>query len=209
MSNRTLTGCGDLPDLLDSLTIVVTTLEAIGAERYFGLYLHVVGCTDNAIERRLCIEGESLTIGPPGSNIVMPDYFEGEFEANRRALLLADLCYILKTWRWSAGTTAGYLGCSEGFLCTCIGRSTNIDVPILPNYMVLSIKRLIMIDEARCLAGISDRALPAWLNATRPFMDNRTIQEVLLNGDPREFNQLLLWTLNVSSEASTTPRLQS
>ena len=190
------TSQGDLPALLDILTVAVTTLDAFGLDGYSELYLYVVGTAAGEIARDLRIEDGHLNVGPPTSALTFPPFIDHDFEANRRALLLADLCYILKTWKWSAAGMARYLRCSQAMLATWIGRSSGIDVPAVPRPVVERIKRLSMIDQTMFLLGIPDRDRPAWLSRKRSCFSQRSVQSMLLGGDPCEFAQVLMWALN-------------
>jgi hypothetical protein len=203
MERTTDVGLGDLPELLDTLTVAVTTLDAFGVDSYRQLYLYVVGTTAENVVRDLRVEDGCLTVGPPTDRFTFPTFLDNEFEANRRALLLADLCYIMRIWQWSTATMAEYLRCPEALLMNWIGRSASWDVPTVPPVVVERIKRLLMIEQARYLLGVSDQQIPAWLMASRPAFAQRTIEELLLGGDLCEFNQVVFWALNRADKTVT------
>lgn len=54
----------DLPGLFDTLTVAVTTLEAVGVASYQQLYLYVVGETPDRVVRDLRVENGHLIVGP-------------------------------------------------------------------------------------------------------------------------------------------------
>jgi len=181
--------------------VAVTTLDAVGVESYRELYLYVVGTTADEVVRDLRVEDGHLIVGPPTDRFSFPQFLDHEFEANRRALMLADLCYIMRIWKWPTATMAGYLRCSEAMLSTWIGRSAGIDIPMVPRAVVERIKRLSMIEQARYLLGISDLHIPTWLSANRTAFARRSVEGILQDGDSCEFNQVLMWALNRPNKA--------
>jgi len=187
---------GDLPQLLDMLTVAVTTLDAVGVEGYRELYLYIMGTAGDDVVRDLRVEDGQLIVGPPTSNAAYPAFMDHDFEGNRRALLLADLCYIMRIWKWSLATMADYLHCSEAMLSTWIGRSSSVDVPTVPKAVIDRIKRLLIIDQARFLSGIADCEMPCWLTATRKVFGQRSIEEILFSEDGADYAQLVMWGLN-------------
>lgn len=195
---------GDLPALLDILTVAVTTLDAVGVENYRELYLYVMGTTGNDVVRDLRVENGQLIVGPPASGDTYHAFCDNNFEGDRRVLLIAELGNIMSIWRWSAETMASYLRCSEAMLFTWVSRSVGPEVPILPHKLVERIKRLSIIDQIRFLVGVSDQDMPRWLSRKRPGFNQRSIEE-LIQADNQgfEFIQLVLWSLNNGQQAAT------
>jgi len=190
------TSQGDLPALLDTLTVAVTTLDALGVEGYQELYLYIMGTAGEDVVRDLRVEDGHLIVGPPASSVMFPTFMDRDFETNRRALLLADLCYIMRIWKWPLPTMAGYLHCSEAMLAMWIGRSSGVDIPVVPRAVIDRIKRLFIIDQARFLSGIADCEMPCWLSAKRKSFGQRSIEQILLCEDVADYNQLVMWGLN-------------
>lgn len=193
---------GDLPALLDALTVAVTTLDAVGVESYRELYLYVMGTTRDDIMRDLRVENGQLIVGPPATIDTYQAFRDEEFEGNQRVLLLAELGGIMRTWKWSPKTTASYLRCSEAMLFTWVARSSGAEVPILPHKLVERIKRLFIIDQIRFLAGVADHDMPRWLSRKRWGFNRRSIEEVIQNDNhSSDFIQLVLWSLNCPRRA--------
>ncbi|MBJ7438031.1 MAG: hypothetical protein JHD35_03260 [Sphingopyxis sp.] len=187
---------GDLPTLLDTLTIAVTTLDAVGVESFNELYLYVVGTTADQVVRDLRVEDGQLIVGPPGHALAYESFIDRDFEATRRALMLAELCSIMRIWRWSPATMAAYLRCSAGILSAWVGRSAWVDVPALPRSVVERFKRLSLLDRTRSICGVADQDMPNWLSSKRPSFGRRSIEQVLQSEDIADFIQLVMWSLN-------------
>lgn len=188
---------GDLPALLDTLTVAVTTLDAMGIDGYRDLYLYVVGTAGGEVARDLRVEDEQLTVGPPQSHHAIPLIFDPDLTAVRRALLLSDLRCIMKTWAWSAERMAAYLRCTPAMLSGWIGRPAGIEIPRLPQPIVERIRRLSVVEQVLALQAAPETERPAWLTKTRPCFAGRTAEAVLLEGNEREYAQLLMWALNI------------
>jgi hypothetical protein len=195
---------GDLPNLLDTLTVAVTTLDAVGVENYRELYLYVVGTTGDEVVRDLRVEGGHLIVGPPTAGSTHQLFQDGDFESSRRELLLAELCNIMRIWKWWPKTMASYLRCSEAMLSTWVARSGFTEAPILPRAVIERIERLSIIDRTRHLSGVSDQEMPGWLASKRVGFGRRSIDQLIqIEDDGASFIQLVMWTLN-SRHHSTT-----
>jgi len=193
---------GDLPELLDALTVAVTTLDAVGVDRFRDLYLYVVGMSGDRVVRDLRMEDGKLIVGPPQSQHLYPTYFAGEFEANRRALMLADLCYLMHMWNWSPSVVAGYLRCTESLLLLWIRSSTGVSPPRIPVTVTTRIKRLSVVDQIRTIGGIMDRETPGWLAKRRTAFGARSIEQILLSDDATGYAQVVMWGLNYSRSSA-------
>ncbi|UXC90280.1 hypothetical protein EGM87_14685 [Sphingobium sp. RSMS] len=194
---------GDLPALLDTLTVAVTTLDAVGVENYRELYLYVMGTTGEEVVRDLRVEDGHLIVGPPADGSTHFVFRDRDFESDRRALLLAELGNIMRIWKWPPKTMASYLRCSEAMLSTWIGRSIYTEVPVLPQAVIVRIKRLSIIDRSRFLSGVSDQDMPRWLSSKRASFGRRSIEQLIqIEDESASFIQLVLWSLN--SRQNTT-----
>ncbi|MHB9880380.1 hypothetical protein ACSMXM_12090 [Pacificimonas sp. ICDLI1SI03] len=192
---------GDLPDLLDTLIEAVTALDAVGVEGYRDLYLYVVGTSNDRHARNLWVENRHLIVGPPCQLKAYSPYSNFEMEASRRNALFANLHQVILAWKWSTQEAARHLHCSEAMISLWIGRSTSADIPCLPRSIAERIIRLSMVDQARCLLGITNEDVPTWLSAERAAFGWRSIHEMLVSGGDGDFRQLMMWALNKVNRA--------
>lgn len=193
----------DLPALFDTLTVAVTTLDAIGVERYHQLYLYVVGETPNRVVRDLRVENGHLIVGPPvdaDSKESCPCWND---EVQNRSLLLSQLREIMRLWGWPLDKMSTFLGCSPETLASWVRTISRYNAPVFPRSINEKIRRLAMIDLARSLSGITDQELPSWLERQRLGFGRRSIQQLLESEDRSDFCQLLLWSLNRRQRKTT------
>lgn len=186
----------DLPALLDTLTTAVTTLDAVGVERYEQLYLYVIGETATNLVRDLRVENGHLIVGPPieaGNDWSRQNWDE---DVEERVQLLSQLHNIMRLWGWPTEKMATYLGCSPSILCCWTRSMSRVNAPVFPQSVMEKIRRLAMVDLARSLSGVTDREMPLWLENQRVGFGRRSISQLLESDDRSDFCQLLLWSLN-------------
>lgn len=194
----------DLPELLDLLTNAVTTLDAAGVDSYGDVYLHVTARRDGRSFGRLSIESGRLSLETVEPRVRMPSYVHTDHEGNRRALLLAELCYIIWEWRWDVDDVADYLGCGPELLDRWIRQSQGPDAPVLPEAVAQRVRRAAVLEHHRVILGVSDVDVADWLRLPRLAFGNRSILQLLCcDGEPG-FRRIEIWLLNgVAAIAAT------
>lgn len=190
----------DLPALLDLLTVAVTTLDAVGVERYKDLRLHVIGVTGRHASRELTVAGGRLILDaqqdePVGSPSL------ANLDRRRRARLVAELEYIMPVWNWSVGTMSAYLGWAEETLQDWMDLNPSSDTPPLSSGVADKVTRLLAIDQLRCFAGVPDEKVSAWLSRPRPELEGSSIAAILLTANGPAFTRLLLWAVQLVADA--------
>lgn len=193
---------GDLPDLLDALTVAVTTLDAVGAHGFRDLYLYVVGTSEGEGSRDLRLEDGQLIVGPYRSRGGRLTGAVSDQNTARRSALLVGLCHIMTSWKWSEEMTATYLGCSEAMLERWIEPANVVAPCFIPRTVEERMQRLLMVDQARCLLDICDSAMPGWLTARRVGFGRQSVMDMLLKGDDCGFRRVMMWTLNKPATSS-------
>jgi len=197
------TGGQDLPQLLDLLTNAVTTLDAAGVESYGDLYLYVTGCRGGQSIGNLAIENGRLSLEMLARSVKLPRYLHDEHEDNRRALLLAELCYIMWHWRWGAAEVSDYLGCTTAQLDGWIRRSQNDSMPALPEMVVHRMRRLAIIEHHRHTNGVSDAYVAHWVREPRSGFGGRSINDLLCSDGEAGFRRIAIWLLNTLGPSPT------
>ena len=194
----------DLPQLLDLLTNAVTTLDAAGVDSYGDVYLHVTARRDGHSFGKLSIEGGRLSLETNEPGIRVPPYVQSDHDGNRRALLLADLCYIMWHWRWDGNDVADYLGCGPTLLDRWIQQSQGPDVPVLPEAVAQRVRRVAVLEHHRMILGVPDVEAPDWIRLPRLAFGNRSILDLLCCDGEVGFRRIEIWLLNgVAAVAAT------
>ena len=193
----------DLPQLLDYLTNAVTTLDAAGVESYSDLYLYVTGCRGPRCSGNLTIENGRLSLEIMEGRVTLPRYLYDAHEDNRRALLLAELCYIMWHWRWGATEVSDYLGCTTAQFDGWIRRSQDNSMPALPDSVIYRMRRLAIIEHHRHTNGISDAYVAHWVREPRSGFGGRSINDLLCNDGEAGFRRIEIWLLNTVSPSPT------
>jgi len=193
----------ELPALLDVLTMAVTTLDAAGMDRCSDVYLYIAGYRGGQRVSDLTVECGQLSLTPArvfraGRLAAQPADM-----ANRRALLIAQFCYLSWHWQWEVQEAADYLGCSTQILDNWIAAAARSDVPNPPTFVVARMRRAIALEYQRQLIGVDDDDVADWLRARRKAFGGRSVLELLSMEGETGFRRVNLWLLNAMPASRT------
>ena len=155
MQENAIAEAQGLPQLMDMLTNVVVTLDAVGADSYSDVFLYVAGCRDGRPMGELSLERGDMWISTHADHRPTPGYVRANDVADRRALLLADLVYLMWHWRWDSAEAARVLGVGEQILGHWIGQAIEDGGDGIPPIVAQRARRLIPPSWAtlsRCIA---------------------------------------------------------
>ena len=193
----------DLPRLLDLLTSAVTTLDAAGADSYADLHLRVGARRRGRPFGVLVIEGHRLALNTAEPSVGNAGYLQSDHDGNRRALLLAELCYIIWHWRWDGGELAAYLGCGGAQLDGWIWQSQGRHVPVLPEAVAHRARRLAIVEHHRLAFGVPDAEVAEWIRTPRQGLGDRSMFDLLCNDGEAGFRRIEIWLLNGLAPSAT------
>lgn len=188
----TLEPGNDLPALLDLLTVAVTTLDAVGAEHYRDLRLHVVGLTPDSVSRELHVENGQMVLSAPGSDERGTASLR-ELDRRRRTRMIADLKDVLLIWTWPNAKAASFLGWEEETLAAWLEFDPSSETPPLPPGIAGKVMQLLMLDQARRFSMVPDEHAESWLTKEHVDFSNRSAEAILLAGDRLDFSQVMTW----------------
>ena len=197
MRNRE--GSQDLPQLLDRLTTAVTALDAVGADAYRDVFLYVSAYRGSRALAELAIEGENLWLSSEDKRLSLRTDILDDDEANRRAMLLVETCFLAWFWQLEICDLAGYLGCGPVLLERWItqARDAGEPVPSLPSSVMHRIRRLVVVEHERTMLGVPDDEVVTWLREARPAFGGRSILRLLIEDGEQGFRCVQLWLLNL------------
>jgi len=199
------TSAQDLPQLMDLLTNVVTTLDAVGADGYSDVLVYVAGCRNGRMMGELSLERGDMWVSTRTSDTPRPGYVRADNSSDRRALLTAELVYLMWHWRWETPAVAAALGIGAQVLDGWIKQAAagNGDGGI-PPVIAQRVRRLLVVEQIRLIAGIEDAAVHGWLRDARAAFGGRSILDLLgTDGEPG-FRRVLLLMLNSVAATSDT-----
>lgn len=196
----------DLPQLLDRLTTAVTALDAVGADAYRDVFLYVSAYRGDRALAELAIEGENLWMSSEGKRLTLLSDTRDDDEANRRALLLVETCFLTWFWRLELDDLASYLGCGPVLLQRWMAQARDAaeDVPNLPLSVMHRIRRLVVVEHERTMLGIPDDGVVTWLREARTAFGGRSVLSLLLDDGEQGFRRVQLWLLNLVAASSRT-----
>lgn len=194
----------DLPHLLDLMTTVATTLDEVGADSFRELHVYVTGLHRGRPLGELALERGDIRFTTGTAAAALPGYMRADHTANRRALLLAGLCYAMWHWGLETAEVAAYLGCGAHVLDAWIARSAGDDVPAIPTFVAQRLRRLVVVEDLRLVSGVSDAAVGGWLRAGREAFGGRSVLSLLMADGETGFRRIVLWQLNAAAAPSAT-----
>lgn len=195
---------GDLGGLRDLLASVVTTLDGIGADGYRHAYVYVSGYRGGRPLGELSLEGNDIWVSTGHAVATHPSYMHADHSANRRALLLSGLCYAMWHWRMSLDDVAGHLGCGAHALESWLAHSSDETPPELPPVVCQRVRRLVVVEELRLLAGVPDAVAPGWAREARQELGGRSVLSVLRDDGEIGFRRIVAWLLDSVAAVSAT-----
>lgn len=197
-SDYELKGAGDLPQLLQMLTVVVTTLDAVGADGYRNCYVYISGSKDGAPMTELAVEDGRMWVSGEGQSPRTPRYRRAANSGEDRALLMAQLYYAMWYWRIDAENMADHLGCGTYLLDRWMANAREADAePIaLPSIVAQRMRHIAIIEHQRLAAAVPDSFVADWIREARPALCNRSIIDLLFNDGEAGFRRVQLWLLN-------------
>lgn len=193
-----------LPQLLNLLIDAVTNLDDAGADAWQDMYLYVSGVRGGVAVTEVAIEQGRMWIAAAGQPFALPRYVRADGEANRRALLFAELCYAMWHWRVGRDEVADYLGCGSYLLDRWIGADGATTAPDLPAAIAQRARRLVVIEQQRLIAGVPDGSVGDWLRAPRADLGRRSIIDLVWNDGEVGFRRVGLWLLDSVAARSAT-----
>ena len=194
----------DLPQLMELLTNVVVTLDAGGADSYSDVFLYVAGCRDGRRMGELSLERGDIWVSTHANDRATPPYIRANDVADRRALLLADLVYLMWHWRWDSDRTAKVLGVGAQTLDHWIARAIDSGGDTMPGVIAQRARRLLVVEQLRLIAGIEDASVSAWVGAKRDAFGGRSIGDLLAYDGEPGFRRILILLLNQVAAGSDT-----
>ncbi|MES1974603.1 MAG: hypothetical protein V4472_19270 [Pseudomonadota bacterium] len=194
-----------LPQLMDMLTNVVVTLDAVGADSYSDVFLYVAGCRDGRPMGELSLERGDMWISTHADHRpTTPGYVRANDVADRRALLLADLVYLMWHWRWDSAEAAKVVGVGEQILDRWIGQAAENGGEAIPPVVAQRARRLIVVEQLRLIVGVEDALAAAWVHDARAAFGGRSIRDLLVDDGEVGFRRVLLLLLNQVAATSHT-----
>ncbi|MBS0504241.1 MAG: hypothetical protein JSS55_10655 [Proteobacteria bacterium] len=204
MQENVIAEAQGLPQLMDMLTNVVVTLDAVGADSYSDVFLYVAGCRDGRPMGELSLERGDMWISTHADHRPTPGYVRANDVADRRALLLADLVYLMWHWRWDSAEAARVLGVGEQILDHWIGQAVEDGGDGIPPIVAQRARRLVVVEQLRLIAGVEDAATAAWVRDARAAFGGRSIRDLLVDDGEVGFRRVLLLLLNQVAATSHT-----
>lgn len=202
--NMAMGGDNGLPGLMDLLTNVVVTLDAVGADSYSDVFLYVAGCRDGRRMGELSLERGEMWISTHADHRPVPPYRRGDDVADRRALLLADLVYLMWHWRWDSKDAARSLGVAAPLLDQWIAKAAEDGGGAIPPIIAQRARRLIVVEQLRLIIGVEDALAAPWVAEARDAFDGRSIGDLLINDGEVGFRRVLVFLLDRVAAASHT-----
>lgn len=202
MSERIGEG-GDLDRLMDGLCGAVVALDELGAERYSDLHLSVRGFRGGDVVADVTMRNGRLAIhGTPVGSADLLWRTETE-QGDEGSLLRGDVGLALWRWAWRDEEAAVWAGCSCADLRDWLAHPAGDGSGAVPGPVERRLRQIVVLDQQRRVAGISDESVSGWMRASRAGFGNRSALEVLAQGDEVGHLRILLWLLNVGSAGET------
>jgi hypothetical protein len=179
--------------------IVAEAMAALGhagASELGEVHLHVVGRHAGRHVGDLFFDQGRFNLVPTYGEVAIPDALGLDEEANRRALTLAELCFVMVLWDLDTRAACRCLGCTAISLDRWMSRCVDRDVPEIPSAVMQRIRRLITIEQLRLLAGVADLSVTDWVRTGRAAFGGESVLGLIEGGELASFRRVLLWMLN-------------
>lgn len=195
----------DLSNLLHLLTDAVSTLGSCGVDSYRDLYLYVSGYRGEEAITEIAVEQNRFWLSAAGQKLEVPHYIRADAEANRRSLLIAEMCYAMWHWRVGDEEMAGYLGCGTHLFGRWIADARKGgEKSVLPTAIANDVRRMAIVESERIILGIPDGVVGDWVRQPRKVFDGRSVLDLLFNDGEVGFRRIQMWMLNGIAAASST-----
>lgn len=195
---------GDLDRLMDGLCGAVAALDELGAECYSDLHLSVRGFRGGDVVADVTMRNGLLAIrGTPVGSDDLLWRMEADHGGDDGALLRGHVGLALWRWAWRDEEAAVWAGCSCADLRDWIAHPAGDGTRAVSASVERRLRQIVVLDQQRRVAGISDETVSGWMRASRAGFGNRSALEVLAQGDEVGLLRILLWLLNVGSAGET------
>jgi hypothetical protein len=202
--NLPTSGPDGLPGWMDLLTNVVVTLDAVGADSYSDVFLYVAGCRDGHRVGELSLERGEMWLSTHADHRPVPPYSRANDVADRRALLLAELVYLMWHWRWDSADAAKALGVAAPMLDQWIAKAAQDGGGEIPPIIAQRARRLVVVEQLRLITGVVDALASSWVSEARDALDGRSIHDLLVNDGEVGFRRVLVLLLDQVAASSHT-----
>lgn len=178
MSRCHLIGQGDLPALLDQLTVVVTTLESFGVQNFTHLSVHVQGALPRCSNIHLVLANGEMIV--TSQRPLLPDTSEMQTDW---LTLVAHANQIMSGWGWSFVEAAQLFGCDLS-RAELLLKPGGYPLGVTETQSVeAKVRCLIIVDMIRTIVASNFDDAYSWVNAPRAELEGKSLQQYLLENE--------------------------
>lgn len=178
MSRCHLIGQGDLPALLDQLTVVVTTLESFGVQNFTHLSVHVQGALPRCSNIHLVLANGEMIV--TSQRPLLPDTSEMQTDW---LTLVAHANQIMSSWGWSFAEAAQLFGCDLSRAELLLKPRDYPAKPAQTQSIATKVRCLIIVEMMRTIVACDFDDAFAWVNAPRDELEGKSLQQYLLENE--------------------------
>jgi hypothetical protein len=192
-THEAVTGLRRLDELLAE---AMSLLAQAGIDEFSEVYFYVAGRHDVKDAGVLVLAGSRLNLLPADGDVSIPDVLAEDDKAGRRALLMAELCFVMVLWGLEGPEVCRHLRCAPSMLDRWLEECTGADVPVLPTPVMNRIRRLLAVEQMRILIGIPDGTVDGWVRKPQVAFRGESVLDLIGAGDDVGYRRVLLWMLN-------------
>lgn len=178
MSRSNLIGEGDLPALLDQLTVIVTTLESFGVQNFTHLSVHVQGALPRCSDVHVVLANGQMIVTSQRPLLLNSTEMQADW-----LTLVAHVNQIMYAWGWSFAEAAQLFGCdlpsAERLL-----QPGGCPVELAEAQSVeTKVRCLIIVEMMRTIVACDFEDASSWVNAPRAELEGKSLQQYLLENE--------------------------
>ncbi|RZK02409.1 MAG: hypothetical protein EOO76_07095 [Novosphingobium sp.] len=182
---------GDLPTLLEVFTLAVTTLDAVGAQEFSDLSLHVKGVARPGQSHDLMLSAGQMLICPAGQHVG-----RRAIPSMKHLMLSAQIRELLATWKWPIAKAARYFRCTQSALDQALTPWTGGEPSTGVARFEAQARSLLFVELLRMIRDVLPEDTPKWLAQERTHLGGKSIETIILQQEPFFVERILTWSLS-------------
>lgn len=204
MSGQMESDAADLPQLKRTFDEVVAALGATGASGFRDLYVTVSGVHRGEVLGNLALVRGRLWLEASMDAVDQPASTPATDGTAERALLFASLCHVMYHWDLDVPAVSRFLDVPIEFVGSLASYEAVDEVPGLDGPVSARMRRLVVVENLRALAGVGDHAVADWLRGPQRDLGGRTVLSILLAEGECGFVRVLIWLLDQTATCCAT-----
>lgn len=178
MNRSHLIGQGDLPALLDQLTVIVTTLESFGVQNFTHLSVHVQGALPRCSDVHLVLANGQMIVTSQRPLLLNSTEMQADW-----LTLVAHVNQIMSAWGWSFAEASQLFGCDLASAERLL-QPGGCPVELAETQSVeTKVRCLIIVEMMRTIVACDFEDASSWVNAPRAELEGKSLQQYLLENE--------------------------